>query len=120
MQMPESYRIEGDKLTIIVGEAEYEFVEKKDFIRSDSEKILMKHHAITVLAQNANIYVSMPVLLTSHDSNCLSLRVRQGKTTEANTALSVSRTRITFGANTLNSTLRRPPITEHMIGLCWA
>ena len=70
MQMPESYRIEGDKLTIIVGEAEYEFVEKKDFIRSDSEKILMKHHAITVLAQNANIYVSMPVLLTSHDSNC--------------------------------------------------
>lgn len=70
MQMPESYRIEGDKLTIIVGEAEFEFAEKKDFIRSDSEKILMKHHAITVLAQNANIYVSMPVLLTSHDSNC--------------------------------------------------
>ncbi len=70
MQMPESYRIEGDKLTIIVGEAEFEFAEKKDFIRSDSEKILMKHHAITVLAQNANIYVSTPVLLTSHDSNC--------------------------------------------------
>lgn len=70
MQMPESYRMEGDKLTIIVGEAEFEFAEKKDFIRSDSEKILMKHHAITVLAQNANIYVSMPVLLTSHDSNC--------------------------------------------------
>ena len=43
---------------------------KRTFIRSDSEKILMKHHAITVLAQNANIYVSMPVLLTSHDSNC--------------------------------------------------
>ncbi len=70
MQMPESYRIEGDKLTIIVGEAEFEFAEKKDFIRSDSEKILMKHHAITVLAQNANICVSMPVLLSSHDSNC--------------------------------------------------
>lgn len=70
MQMPENYKIDGEKLTVIVGEAEYEFTEKQDFIRSDSKKILMKHHAIVVLAQNANIVVSPPVLLSSHDSSC--------------------------------------------------
>lgn len=67
MEMPENYRIDGDKLIITVNEVDYEFAEKKDFIRSDSEKLLMKHHAIVTLAQNANITVSMPVLMSSHD-----------------------------------------------------
>ncbi len=69
MEMPENYRIDGDKLIITVSEVDYEFTEKKDFIRSDSDKILMKHHAIVTLAQNANITVSMPVLLSSHDTS---------------------------------------------------
>ncbi len=68
MEMPENYRIDGDKLIITVNEVDYEFTEKKDFIRSDSDKLLMKHHAIVTLAQNANITVSMPVLMSSHDA----------------------------------------------------
>ena len=69
MQMPENYKVEDGKLTIFVDELEFEFLEKSDFIYSDKGKILLKHHAITVLAQGAGIAVGMPVLLSSHDSN---------------------------------------------------
>lgn len=69
MQMPENYKVEDGKLTIFVDELEFEFLEKSDFIYSDKGKILLKHHAITVLAQGAGITVGMPVLLSSHDSN---------------------------------------------------
>ena len=71
MQMPENFKCEDNKLTIIVGELEFEFLEKDDFIRSDKKKILMKHHAIVVLAQSAKISVGMPVLLSSHDMSFL-------------------------------------------------
>ena len=67
MQMPENYKVEDGKLTIFVDELEFEFLEKSDFIYSDKGKILLKHHAITVLAQGAGIAVGMPVLLSSHD-----------------------------------------------------
>ncbi len=78
MQMPENFRIEGNKLIVIVGEVEFEFAEKTDFIRSDSEKILMKHNAIVTLAQGANISVSMPQLLSSHDTSSFVI-VREAK-----------------------------------------
>ena len=69
MMMPDSYEIrDNGVLVIIVNEVEYEFVEKEDFIYSDKKKIILKHHAIINLANNANIKVGPPILLSSHDT----------------------------------------------------
>ena len=69
MMMPDSYEIRDDGvLVIIVNEVEYEFAEKEDFIYSDKKKIILKHHAVINLANNANIKVGPPVLLSSHDT----------------------------------------------------
>lgn len=69
MMMPDSYEIrDNGVLVIIVNEVEYEFAEKEDFIYSDKKKIILKHHAVINLANNANINVGPPILLSSHDS----------------------------------------------------
>ena len=69
MLMPENFEIrDNGVLVIFVNEVEYEFVEKDDFIYSDKKKIILKHHAVINLANNAKIKVGPPVLLSSHDS----------------------------------------------------
>ena len=69
MLMPENFEIRDyGVLVIFVNEVEYEFVEKDDFIYSDKKKIILKHHAVINLANNAKIKVGPPVLLSSHDS----------------------------------------------------
>ncbi len=69
MLMPENFEIrDNGVLVIFVNEVEFEFVEKDDFIYSDKKKIILKHHAVINLANNAKIKVGPPVLLSSHDS----------------------------------------------------
>lgn len=58
MLMPENFEIrDNGVLVIFVNEVEYEFVEKDDFIYSDKKKIILKHHAVINLANNAKIKV---------------------------------------------------------------
>lgn len=68
MLMPENFEIrDNGVLVIFVNEVEFEFVEKDDFIYSDKKKIILKHHAVINLANNAKIKVGPPTLLSSHD-----------------------------------------------------
>ena len=54
MLMPENFEIrDNGVLVIFVNEVEFEFVEKDDFIYSDKKKIILKHHAVINLANNA-------------------------------------------------------------------
>ena len=71
MLMPDNYVIREDgTLVIIINEVEYEFKEKDDYIFSDKKKIILKHHAVINLAANAQIKVSPPILLSSHNAGC--------------------------------------------------